>query len=61
MIKSKITTALMILFAIIAIVANTMLVSFLSFIIFVMVAIYWVINTKYGEKFIEFICGKEED
>lgn len=51
----------MILFAIIAIVANTMLVSFLSFIIFAMVAIYWVINTKYGEKFIEFICGKEED
>lgn len=60
MLKSKITTALMVLFGIIAVVANTILVSFLAFIIFTMVALYWINNTKYGARFIEFICGKEE-
>lgn len=60
MLKSKITTALMVLFGIIAVVANTILVSFLAFIIFTMIALYWINNTKYGARFTEFICGKEE-
>lgn len=60
MLKSKITTALMVLFGIIAVVANTILVSFLAFIIFTMVALYWINNTKYGARFTEFICSKEE-